>query len=92
MGRPSGGRLVAQALKRQGVEQIFTLSGGHIMDICYGCREVGPITGIEIIDMRSEASAGYAAGAYAGVTGRPGVSEPGGALSSPGFALKGRSG
>ncbi len=69
MERPSGGRLVAQTLKRQGVEQIFTLSGGHIIDIYYGCREVG----IEIIDMRSEASAGYAASAYAGVTGRPGV-------------------
>ena len=65
----SGGRLLARALKREGIEQIFTLSGGHIMDIYYGCREAG----IRIIDLRSEATGGYAAAAFAGATGMPGV-------------------
>lgn len=65
----SGGRLVARALKREGVEQIFTLSGGHIMPIYYGCRAEG----IEVIDFRHESSAAFAADAYARVTGKPGV-------------------
>ena len=64
-----GGKLFAQALKREGVEQIFTLAGGHIMPIYYGCREVG----IRIIDFRHECAATYAADAYARVTGKPGV-------------------
>ena len=29
----SGGRLVAKALKAEGVDTIFTLCGGHIIDI-----------------------------------------------------------
>lgn len=69
MGMVSGGRLFAKALKKEGVRQIFTVSGGHIMDIYYGCREEG----IRVIDTRSEATAIYAAEAYAKVTGIPGV-------------------
>ena len=41
MGTVNGGQLVAQALKKEGVECIFGLSGGHIMPIMYGCREQG---------------------------------------------------
>src|SRR5215831_17360232 len=33
----SGGNLVARALKTEGVEAIFTLCGGHIIDIYDGC-------------------------------------------------------
>ena len=33
----SGGNLVAKALKNEGVEAIFTLCGGHIIDIYDGC-------------------------------------------------------
>ena len=37
----SGGHLVAKALKAEGVEVIFTLCGGHIIDIYDGCRTRG---------------------------------------------------
>lgn len=64
-----GGRLFAKALKKQGVEKIFVLSGGHIMPLFYGCRAES----IEVIDFRHENAAAYAAEAYARVTGKPGV-------------------
>lgn len=69
MAQISGGRLVAKALKREGVEAIFSLTGGHIMDIYFGCREEG----IRLFDTRHEASAGFAADAFARVSGKPGV-------------------
>ncbi|MDO8672433.1 MAG: thiamine pyrophosphate-binding protein, partial [Dehalococcoidia bacterium] len=37
MPKITGGQLVARALKAEGVEAIFTLSGGHIMSIYDGC-------------------------------------------------------
>ena len=49
----SGGRLVAKALKNEGVDTIFTLCGGHIIDIYDGCRGEG----IRIIDVRHERGA-----------------------------------
>ncbi|MBW2285098.1 MAG: acetolactate synthase, partial [Deltaproteobacteria bacterium] len=64
-----GGYLVAKALKRQGVECIFMLCGGHITPIYMGCAEEG----IRLIDVRHEQSAGYAADAWARVTKKPGV-------------------
>jgi len=63
------GKLFAKALKREGVEQIFTLAGAHIMPIYYGCRDEG----IEIIDFRHECAATNAADAYARITGKLGV-------------------
>ena len=69
MAKVNGGQLFAKALKKEGVECVFTLSGGHIMPILYGCREEG----IKVIDVRHECSGGYGADAYAKVTGRPGV-------------------
>ena len=44
----SGGHLVAKALKNEGVDTIFTLCGGHIIDIYDGCLDEG----IRIIDVR----------------------------------------
>ncbi|SMP45649.1 thiamine pyrophosphate-binding protein [Anoxynatronum buryatiense] len=69
MAKVDGGRLFAKALKKEGVECVFTLSGGHIMPILYGCREEG----IRVIDVRHESTGGYAAEAYAKVTGKPGI-------------------
>lgn len=69
MAKVDGGRLFAKALKKEGVEQIFVLSGGHIMSLFYGCRAEG----IKVIDFRHECAAAYAADAYARVTGKPGV-------------------
>ncbi len=64
----SGGRLVAKALKNEGVDTIFTLCGGHIIDIYDGCLDEG----IRIIDVRHEQTAAHAADGYARQTGRLG--------------------
>jgi acetolactate synthase-1/2/3 large subunit len=64
-----GGRLVAKALKSRGVSHLFTLSGGHLFSIYDGCREEG----IEIVDMRHEQSAAFAAEGFAKATRRVGV-------------------
>ena len=64
----SGGHLVAKALKAEGVDTIFTLCGGHIIDIYDGCLDEG----IRIIDVRHEQVAAHAADGYARQTGRPG--------------------
>ena len=37
----SGGHLVAKALKAEGIDVIFTLCGGHIIDIYDGCIDEG---------------------------------------------------
>jgi acetolactate synthase-1/2/3 large subunit len=64
-----GGRLVAQRLKAWGVTKLFTLSGGHLFSIYDGCREEG----IDIIDVRHEQAAGFAAEGWAKATREPGV-------------------
>ncbi len=57
----TGGHLVAKALKNEGVDTIFTLCGGHIIDIYDGCIDEG----IRIIDVRHEQVAAHAADGYA---------------------------
>jgi acetolactate synthase-1/2/3 large subunit len=64
----SGGHLVARALKSEGIDVIFTLCGGHIIDIYDGCIEEG----IKIVDVRHEQVAAHAADGWARVTGNPG--------------------
>ncbi|MDQ3827754.1 MAG: thiamine pyrophosphate-binding protein [Candidatus Tectomicrobia bacterium] len=64
----SGGHLVAKALRHEGVDTIFTLCGGHIIDIYDGCLDEG----IKIVDVRHEQVAAHAADGYARVTGTPG--------------------
>ncbi|MCO1660612.1 thiamine pyrophosphate-binding protein [Pseudonocardia humida] len=64
----SGGHLVAKALKAEGVDTIFTLCGGHIIDIYDGCVDEG----ITVVDVRHEQVAAHAADGYARITGRPG--------------------
>src|SRR4030081_2500513 len=64
----SGGHLVAKALKAEGVDVIFTLCGGHIIDIYDGSSDEG----IEVVDVRHEQVAAHAADGYARITGRPG--------------------
>ncbi|MDX8051623.1 thiamine pyrophosphate-binding protein [Lentzea sp. BCCO 10_0798] len=64
----SGGHLVAKALKAEGVDTIFTLCGGHIIDIYDGCVDEG----IAVIDVRHEQVAAHAADGYARITGKPG--------------------
>ncbi|MGH2880930.1 MAG: acetolactate synthase [Solirubrobacteraceae bacterium] len=64
-----GGRLVARRLKAHGVSRLFTLSGGHLFSIYDGCREEG----IEIVDVRHEQTAAFAAEGWAKVTREPGL-------------------
>ncbi|MGI9379964.1 MAG: thiamine pyrophosphate-binding protein [Methyloligellaceae bacterium] len=64
----SGGHLVAKALKNEGVDTIFTLCGGHIIDIYDGCVDEG----IRIVDVRHEQVAAHAADGYARQTGKLG--------------------
>ena len=64
-----GGRLIARRLAAHGVSKLFTLSGGHLFSIYDGCREEG----IEIVDVRHESTAAFAAEGWAKVTREPGV-------------------
>jgi acetolactate synthase I/II/III large subunit len=64
----SGGHLVAKGLKNEGIDAIFTLCGGHIIDIYDGCLDEG----IAIIDVRHEQVAAHAADGYARMTGKLG--------------------
>ncbi len=64
-----GGRLVARRLKAHGVTKLFTLSGGHLFSIYDGCRAEG----IDIVDVRHEQAAAFAAEGWAKVTREPGV-------------------
>ncbi|HET7054153.1 MAG TPA: acetolactate synthase [Solirubrobacterales bacterium] len=59
-----GGRIVAKALKSRGVSHLFTLSGGHLFSIYDGCKAEG----IEIVDVRHEQTAAFAAEGFAKAT------------------------
>src|SRR5919108_5048796 len=64
----SGGHLVAKSLTNEGIDTIFTLCGGHIIDIYDGCLDEG----IKIVDLRHEQVAAHAADGYARQTGKLG--------------------
>jgi acetolactate synthase-1/2/3 large subunit len=64
-----GGRLIAQRLRAAGVTKLFTLSGGHLFSIYDGCREEG----IDIVDVRHEQTAAFAAEGWAKATRTVGV-------------------
>ncbi len=64
-----GGKLVARALADRGVSKLFTLSGGHLFSIYDGCVAEG----IDLIDVRHEQAAAWAAEGYAKATRKPGV-------------------
>jgi acetolactate synthase-1/2/3 large subunit len=69
MATVNGGRLVVDALEREGVECIFSLSGGHINAIYQACLD----SGIQVIDTRHEQAAAHMAEAWGRLTGKPGV-------------------
>src|ERR1700726_2853091 len=64
-----GVRLIARRLKAHGVSKLFTLSGGHLFSIYDGCKQEG----IEIVDVRHESTAAFAAEGWAKVTREVGV-------------------
>lgn len=69
MAKIHGGQLVARALKAEGVDAVFALTGGHIVAILDGCVQEG----IDVVDFRHEQAAAHAAEAYTRLTGRLGV-------------------
>ncbi|NOX24370.1 MAG: hypothetical protein GXP36_14935 [Actinobacteria bacterium] len=69
MAKIHGGQIIARALRAEGVEAVFMLTGGHILPIIDGCEKEG----IKVVDVRHEQSASHAADAYARLTGRLGV-------------------
>ncbi|MFQ5516830.1 MAG: thiamine pyrophosphate-binding protein [Acidimicrobiia bacterium] len=64
-----GGQIIARALASEGVDTVFSLTGGHIVPILDGCAAEG----IRIVDVRHEQTAAHAAEAYTRLTGKLGV-------------------
>lgn len=64
-----GGQIIARALRTEGVDTIFTLTGGHIVPILDGCVQEA----IRVVDVRHEQAAAHAAEAYGRLTGKLGV-------------------
>ena len=65
----TGGELVAEVLVKHRVPFVFTLCGGHISPILVAAKE----RGIQIVDVRHEVTAAFAADAVSRLTGVPGV-------------------
>jgi thiamine pyrophosphate-dependent acetolactate synthase large subunit-like protein len=65
----NGGEIIAKVLKKKGIKYLFTLCGGHISPIIVGAKKEG----IDVIDVRHEATAVFAADAISRITGVPGV-------------------
>ena len=64
-----GGNTVAEVLKHNKVQYIFTLCGGHISPILTGCNDAG----IRVMDVRHEATAVFAADAVSRISNEIGV-------------------
>ncbi len=69
MTHPHGGSIIGELLASYGVECVYTLCGGHISPILTGAKNHG----IEIVGVRDERSAAFAADAASRMTGIPGV-------------------
>ncbi len=68
MAKISGNDLVAQALADEGVDTVFYLTGGPMVDVASRCIER-----FRSVDVRHEQAAAMAAHAYSRVSGKPGV-------------------
>ncbi|MEU3985762.1 acetolactate synthase [Streptomyces sp. NPDC026672] len=64
-----GGALAVAALRAQGVDTLFTLSGGHIFSVLHAAAAAG----MRVVDVRHEQTAVFAAEGYARLTRRPAV-------------------
>src|SRR5437867_2022927 len=67
--RLHGGLLLARRLRARGISKLFTLSGGHLFSLYDGCRAEG----VDLIDVRHESAAAFAAEGWSKVTRQPGV-------------------
>jgi thiamine pyrophosphate-dependent acetolactate synthase large subunit-like protein len=68
MSKVSGNDLVAKALQDEGVDTVFYLTGGPMVDVASRCIER-----FRSVDVRHEQAASMAAHAYSRVSGKPGV-------------------
>jgi thiamine pyrophosphate-dependent acetolactate synthase large subunit-like protein len=68
MAKVNGNDLVAQALADEGVDTVFYLTGGPMVDVASRCIER-----FRSVDVRHEQAAAMAAHAYSRVSGKPGV-------------------
>ncbi len=88
MARISGGEFIAQMLQKEGVEKVFGIIDGTYFGLYANLKKYG----IELISPRHESSAVHMAGAYARLTGKPGVciasNGPGVANALPGVAVE----
>jgi len=76
--KTTGSHILAEALRREGVRDVFTIAGDHVLPILDAMNE----TKYRIVDVRQEATAVHMADAWARITGGPGVS----IYTTPGFA------
>lgn len=73
------GSVAATALRRAGVDTLFTVPGEHILPLLDGCRDAG----VRVIGTRHEGAAALAAEGWALATGEPGAAA---VTAGPGFA------
>ena len=78
MAKVHGGQLVVEALKKEGVSHIFSISGGHIAPIYDALID----SGIKLVTTRHEQAAVMMAGGWARSTGKTGVAL---VTAGPGF-------
>ncbi|MFT7623690.1 MAG: acetolactate synthase-like protein, partial [Myxococcota bacterium] len=64
-----GGSIVGQVLAAHGVRNLYNLCGGHISPILHGCK----LHGLNIVNVRDEVTAAFAADAAGRLSGIPGV-------------------
>jgi len=69
MAKTTGNDLVVKALKDEGVDTVFYLTGGPMVDVASRCIEIG----FRSVDVRHEQAAAMAAHAYSRVIAKPGV-------------------
>ncbi len=69
MAEVDGNSLVVKSLKDEGVDTVFYITGGPMVDVASKCIEIG----FNSVDVRHEQGASMAAHAYSRVLGKPGV-------------------
>ncbi len=74
----TGGHVVVEAALAAGTNAVFAIHGVQIDPIFQACADLG----VRLVDVRHETSAGFAAEAYARITGHPGVAA---VCPGPGF-------
>lgn len=68
--KPTGGQVIVELLRRNGVDRVFTVPGESFLPVLDALHDA---TDIELVVCRQEGGASMMAEAYAKITGRPGV-------------------